>query len=284
MGAISKIKFRLDIKILVLVCLISLFLFVAYWNLASYNHFLGFISGSNPSSINYVTNLGFVYWIGHIGLTARFIGVFLGILCLIFFSAKKIAASKLKTLLGFAVLMECIYFISYIPNTPYLWSGRFGEAFYLGLGYFIQFLLVSPIFTVFAYTIFRTKQILDNQRFWKFCGFSFLGYICALGINSLFRWFDMGTINLDFLNSALLMSLAVGFSVLAARSLIKMELKAARWIGLSLVMVGVYYAIYFVNSYLLGMLNFVLLSDIWTIPFIALGISLVSKKSVSYNN
>lgn len=282
MNAISKIRVRIDTKILIFVCLISLLLFVFYWTIASYNHFFGFITGSNPDSVNYVSFLGLVYWIGHIGLTARVIGVFLGILCLILFSVNKISTSKRRAVLGFAVLMECIYFISYIPNTPYLWRGGFSGAFYLGLGYFVQFLLVSPILAVLAYIIFKTNKILKNQRFWKLAGLSFIGYISAIGVNSLFRWFDMGIINLDFVNSVFFMSLAIVFSVLAARYLNKMQLQATRWIGLSIIMVGLHYTIYFVNSYFLGMLNFVLLSDIWTIPLFALGISLIFRKSISY--
>ena len=200
MKAIRKIRVRIDTKILIFVCLISLFLFVFYWTMASYNHFFGFITASNQDSVNYVSFLGVVYWIGHIGLTARVIGVFLGILCFVLFSVSKISTSKRRALLSFAVLMECIYFISYIPNTPYLWRGGFSGAFYLGLGYFIQFLLVSPILAIFTYTIFKTKRILANQGFWKFSGLVFIGYVSAIGINSLFRWFDMGTINLDLMN------------------------------------------------------------------------------------
>lgn len=280
----DKIKIRFDTKILILVCLITLFIYVAYWTSASYNNFFGFITGSDPDAVEYVSFLGIVFWVGHIGLTARIIGVFLGMLSMILLASKSQSFSRIKILVFLALILESIYFVSYIPNTPYLWREEFTGTFYLGLGYFLQFLLVTPFLAMLAYKTIKYKQTLADQSFWKWAGISFVTYTSALWVNAMFRWFDMGNISIDFLNSAVFMTLAIVFSILAARSLSKVESKAAKWIGIALMMIGLHYSVYLVSSYFIGMLNFVLLADIWTIPLLILGISLFFGKSAYFKD
>lgn len=259
--------------------MISLFLFVAYWTSASYNHFFGFITGSDPESVAYVNYLGIVFWVGHIGLTARIIGVALGILSLMLFIFRIIPSARIRKFVSLALILESVYFISYIPNTPYLWRSGFSGAFYLGLGYFIQFLLVSPVLAVLAYKTIKYEQSLKDHSFWKWAGLAFIVYVSALWVNSMVRWFDMGIISIEFVNSALFMSLAIVFSISAAYYLNKLETRAIKWMGLAFIMIGLHYTIYLINLYSLGMLNFALLADIWTIPLLFLGISLVIGKA-----
>jgi len=127
----------------------------------------------------------------------------------------------------------------------------------------------------------------ENRRFWKWAGLTFTCYMLSLWVNALFRWFDMvriegfqllftGIIPLGFLNGAITMSLAVVFSFAAARSILEMDQASSkRWIGLALIMLGIHYVIYFIYSQLAGLMNFILLVDVWTIPLLALGTTLL---------
>jgi hypothetical protein len=217
----------------------------------------------------------------------------LGIVSIVFLTTKKNQTSKTKKIIALALILECVYFVSFIPNTPYLWRetfSGFSGNFYLGLAYSLQFLLVAPILAILAYKIIKTKQIIEDQSFWKWAGIAFLTYIAALWVNNLFRWFDMtaqegvlflfqGTVALNFLNSLIFMSLALGFSALITKEIVKLNQKATKYIGLALMMIGIHYTIYLLNSYLTGMLNYALLLDIWTISLLPLGISLFLGKS-----
>jgi hypothetical protein len=119
---------------------------------------------------------------------------------------------------------------------------------------------------------------------------AFGGYITALWINSIFRWIDMlliegvgfltsGIRAIGFFDAVIFMSLAVIFAVMGVRYNGKeIEVVARKWIGLSMVMVGLHYVIYLVYSYFVGALNFVLLVDIWTMPLLFLGLALLLAK------
>jgi hypothetical protein len=134
-----------------------------------------------------------------------------------------------------------------------------------------------------------TKQ-QNNQDFWKWSGLTFLTYIGALWINAMFRWFDMsmiegiqflftGIVTYGFLNGAIFMTLALIFSILSAHSMSKLnQPKSKKWLGLSLIMIGIHYILYFVYSHFAGIMNFILLVDIWTFPLTFLGISLLFGK------
>jgi hypothetical protein len=120
---------------------------------------------------------------------------------------------------------------------------------------------------------------------WSLAGLAFSGYVGALWANSVFRWFDMvaseglsffsiGLRTLGSLNAFLVMTLALFSSAVSAYYLSKKNRVAMKWIGLTLFLVGLHFLVYFVYSYFGGMLNFVMVVEIWTIPLIGLGLAL----------
>jgi hypothetical protein len=74
------------------------------------------------------------------------------------------------------------------------------------------------------------------------------------------------------------MSLAVVFGVLGVYYLQKIKKIAIRWAGLALAMVGLHYLIYLVYSYYGGMISYVMIVEVWAIPLLGLGISILRKK------
>jgi hypothetical protein len=71
------------------------------------------------------------------------------------------------------------------------------------------------------------------------------------------------------------MALAVVFAVVWAFSLIKKKEPMNRWLGLSLTMIGLHYTIYVITSYFLGTIKSVWLVEIWTIPVLGLGLTIL---------
>ena len=68
------------------------------------------------------------------------------------------------------------------------------------------------------------------------------------------------------------------FGVLSVNYLLKEKKSGFRWAGLALTMVGLHYLIYLLYSYVGGMINFVLIVEVWAIPLLGLGVSIVRKK------
>ncbi len=99
--------------------------------------------------------------------------------------------------------------------------------------------------------------------------------VFAGGLDFLLSGID----GLGFLNALIFMSFGVIFSVVEAFSLAKQKIGSAkRWLGLSLAMVGLHYVLYMVYSYIIEGLIWVWLIDVWTIPLLGLGISLLKMK------
>jgi len=266
------------------VSLFFLFLFVFYWTWGSYEHFFGWLFNSDSYHVRYVSTVGISYWSAHIGLTLRLTGVICGLISLFSLCLNVKFPFRIKLLVAAALILEGIYYLLYIPWVPYLWRP---DTYILSVSYLLQVLLTSPFLIFLAIKMKTYQSGGENRRFWKWAGLTFTCYMLSLWVNALFRWFDMvriegfqllftGIIPLGFLNGAITMSLAVVFSFAAARSILEMDQASSkRWIGLALIMLGIHYVIYFIYSQLAGLMNFILLVDVWTIPLLALGTTLL---------
>jgi hypothetical protein len=90
--------------------------------------------------------------------------------------------------------------------------------------------------------------------------------------------FFSGITGVGALNAFVFMSLAVIFAIISMFGLVRKKLNSAlKWAALSLVMVGLHYAIYVVYSYYVNTLGSVMLIDVWTIPLLGLGLALLRR-------
>ena len=140
------------------------------------------------------------------------------------------------------------------PAGVFMTTEGYGGAFVtLGISYILQFLFTVPFLLILAVKVYRHK--LDGSGLIKWAGFAFVGYIGALWVNSVFRWFDMisadglsvfftGIRAVGSLNAFIVMSLAIIFSIIGVYYLLKRKRNPRFWIGLSLVMVGLHYLVY----------------------------------------
>jgi hypothetical protein len=127
----------------------------------------------------------------------------------------------------------------------------------------------------------------------KWGGIAFLGFTGALWANAVLRWFDMlfspqgGTAFLfsgirawGFFDAVIFMSLAVAFAAFGCYRLVKQgEGSAVKLLGLSLAMVGLQYVIFLVYAYVVNAWALALLMDVWTVPLLGLGASLLITKT-----
>ena len=68
------------------------------------------------------------------------------------------------------------------------------------------------------------------------------------------------------------------FAFVGAWLLSENKAESVRWFGLSLAMIGAHYVVYLYYSFTVGDLFSAMQLDIWTLPFLGLGISLLRVK------
>ncbi len=160
----------------------------------------------------------------------------------------------------------------------------------MGIDYLLLVLFTAPFLLILAIKIYKYRDGSKGFEVWKWAGIAFVGYIASLWVNSIFKWIDMavaegfaiffnGIRSLGALSAFILMSLALVFSVSAAFSLVKKNFSSSfKWLGITLVMVGVHYLIFVIYSYLVGMEGFLMMTEIWTIPLLGLGLTMLRTK------
>ena len=121
MRILVSIKFRSITNFSIFTSLVSLFLFVLYWTWGSYENFFGWLFNLNPTVVNYVNNYGFVFWVGHTGLTLRLLGVFIGLVSFVLFWGNFKHPFRTRRLISLALILESLYFLLYFPFVERMW-------------------------------------------------------------------------------------------------------------------------------------------------------------------
>jgi hypothetical protein len=275
-----------SVKVFVAATLISLIVYVTYILNGSLVILFGYLAHV-PSDVNYVRMTGLVFWFGFVGLGARFIAVILGLAAIYMLWIKSKAFLKIKVLVALAIFLEGLLFLSETPSVWFLLRPGFTFSLSLGISYILQILLTVPFLWVLAFKAANYHGKNERPSLLKFGAIAFVGYIAALAVNELSRWTSMisaetlrflsqGITIIGFLNAFLLMPLAIVLAIVGAFKLIQQKNRSATvWIGASLAMVGLNYSIYVIYSYFTNSLNSLPLVDVWTIPFLGLGIALI---------
>jgi len=226
--------------------------------------------------------------ISSIGHTLRFIGLFLAIQAAYqVWGPKAKPFSSVKNKISIALILEAAYYITFIPGTLNIMDfSEFlpGNNFFASI-YFLQILLITPFLIILGLKV-RNKRGIGLL---KWAGIACVGYITAIWINIAFRWFFMsfqegiqflltGNTALGFLPSIITLSLSVVFGIVGAIKLAKNENNAIIWFGLSAVMLGTHFVIYLVYNTVGGMLDFAILTEVWAVSLLGLGLSIIRHK------
>ena len=289
MGLIGRYE-----KAWILLTLCCLLAWLIYWVPSSIDRFFGFHGIPWVDILQREGGLMFMLMevSGGVGILLRCVGVLSGMIAfLVLIRDRAKGFLDVKKWVVFSLIMESCFFLLLLPSGFVLLgfggSGAIGAvltSILLGVDYFLMILVTAPFLSVLAFKLHRSNEVFQD---WKWIGLSFVGYIIALWANSVIKWFDMvfaegfsffalGIRALGAINSFVLMSLAVFFGILAAYSMVKKRLESAiKWGGLSLALVGLHFLIFMIYSYLVDIVNYLMLAEIWTIPFLGLGITMI---------
>ena len=282
---VSKLR---TVKVWILITLCSYFTYALYWLLININYVGGVYSSAGGLVDPYFYRLSSL-----LGVVLRFLGVLLALLALyLFWRHKARSFPKVKSLVSVALLFEGLYYLSFLPSIPRLIF--FGYFVSLAVSYSLQILLTFPLLTILFFKIRLSRDAFVNTDTLKWIGAASLGYIVALWVNNVFRWFDMvgtygfgfifeGVTYVGFLNGILILSLSVVFAFAGYFTLRKKGTINTKLWGLSLIMVGLHFLIYILYSAYFNALNFAILNEVWTIPLLGLGLAILRLKIEATN-
>jgi hypothetical protein len=275
-----------SVKITLTISLLSLLIYVTYVLRGSYVIFFEYLTNV-PSAVGYVRMLGFAFWTSHIGVTARFIGVLLGLTAVFLLWIKSWPFKRVKFIVAAALVLEAVSFLGLVPSLWILLSPA-SRLFTpnLGYGYLIQILFVVPALLALAYAVAGYKGDTQRTLLLRVGAVAFVGYVVALVANEVSRWVSMlsleslqfveGIRAVGLINAVVFMPFAVAFAVIGAWRLFRMNIPSTmRWFGASLLVVGLNYCIYLGFAVVVNALNTLPVVDIWTIPLAALGAALI---------
>jgi hypothetical protein len=271
-----------SVKIWVFACFCALLIWIVCMLPSSFRHFFNVILGEPDL---YAGNIG-MFMAAHVGLIARFFGVILALVCgFLFWGSRKTASpSKIERIVEIALFLEGTYFVLLFPSGLW-WLGLGGN--FLGAAYFMESILAGSTLLILS---FKVRRFAFDTSVLKWIGVAAVGYIAAFWFNVVFRWFDMleligsefilrGATSWGFLGSLIAMTLALVFSVPGAYFLSKNKGDAVTWFGLSLSLIGFHYIVYLAYSFSSGNLDSAMAIDVWALPFMGLGISLLLTKT-----
>jgi hypothetical protein len=275
-----------SVKITLSISLLSLLIYVIYVLRGSYLIFFDYLSNL-PSAVNYVMFVGPAFWASHVGITARFIGVLLGLAAVFLLWMKSYPFRQVRPFVAAALVLEAVSFIGLVPS---LWlllnpdSRIFTSN--LGYGYLIQIVFVVPTLLALAYIVASYRGATQRTLLLRIGATAFVGYVVALVANEVSRWVSMlsleslqfvgGIRAIGLVNAVVFMPFAIVFATIGAWRLFRHKIiSSSRWFGASLVVIGLNYCIYLGFAYLVNALNTLPVVDIWTIPLAALGAALI---------
>lgn len=279
------------VKVWAVISLLSLSAWAVYGLRSSYIIIYSLIMEGQS---NYIARQGIAFWAGTIGYHTRFFAGLIGALTIALMPSKLKGSKKINKLLALVIVLDALYFALLLPYFQYLLSFGFtGLSLFLAYSYVVQPVAAAPFLFFLAYKVWKYDCTPKAVNMWKWAGIAFAGYIIALWSNmTMGRWFDMlyteglaflesMTVSAGFFTSTILMALAVVFSVIAVFLLLKQQrLKAKMYVGMALSLVGLHYIFYTFYSFYVGLsLDWLMLVDVWAIPFFGLGIALILNKS-----
>lgn len=237
---------------------------------------LGQMAGVNPVVI-------LIVFCPLIGLIFRLTGSFLALQVFNTVWRKQTHSfSDLNNKISSVLLMEIVYLISIIPNFIFILA--IGTPIIFG-SYILQTFLTIPFLYILRKKIKNNPQNPFRPQTQKWITLTFLTYSSAIWINHIARWFDMFLIGgipmlldslnpLGFFNAAILLSFAVIF---AAITLVKVKQNGVltKWMGASMTMIGLHFIILVIFYVLQNSLNVLYLYELWTIPLLGLGLSII---------
>jgi hypothetical protein len=281
-------------KIWIAITVISLLAYELYW-----------INNIYGNIFNRFTRSGFpafpsLFWADPfllaIGDSFRIIGILLALFSIyLFWGPKPKSFFAVKKIVAIAALFEAVFFICGLPaNLIFTIASGRGASFITSLAYLLQSVVVPPLLIVLSIKIWRYQESTAGfVSLLKWAGAAALAYLLGIWFVNVLKWLSMaqtgglafllsGVASLGFLNSAITLSFAVVLAVAGFYALLrKKEKLSLRLIALALILVGLHFILFIVYSAVTNSWRWVLLTEIWPIPLLGLGLSLLWNKKTS---
>jgi hypothetical protein len=227
---------------------------------------------------------------GFLGLLVRFAGASYALYATYLLLRKDQAQTKAAEKASDALVLEGLYFLSFIPAVVFLL--RFSALpqtsnLCLSGAFIAQMTLNSPALIWLALQL--RKHSRETMGLIKAASLAAMNYTIALWVTYILKWTEMTALegfnwlfsfprSLGFLNTASILSLSALSAVAGAHSLRRPVIgNAVRWFGLSATLTGVHTAIYTIYCAIFNVVQFIQFGELWTLPLIALGLYLLLK-------
>lgn len=269
------------VKVWVFVSLCALILWILWMTPSNITHFLNVISGLPDY---YSDNPG-MFIAEQVGLAARALGVVLALASAFMIWGRRNAkpSPRFESYVEAALFLEGTFFILLFPSG--LWQVNNGLNF-VGVSLLLRAVSAGSVLMILS---FKVRHWSKGGSIFKWVGIAAVGYISALWFNVVFHWFDVisvigsssllrGVASWGFLSSLVTMTLAVFFAGVGAWFLAGKKGESVWWFGLSLIMIGIHSIVYLWYSFSSGNLDQAMQMDIWTVPFLGIGVSLLRMK------
>jgi hypothetical protein len=237
---------------------------------------------------------------GIIGLAIRFAGAVFALFSIsLIIRSGTVFTMRVKKNISRALLLEGIYFFSFIPAILYLLSFSslpLTSRLCLSTALATQIALISPMLILLSRKFAKSNLENSATSIYKLAMFACLSYLVALWVTYLLKWIEMSALEgfkwllsypmeIAFTNTIITFSLAVGFAVLGTlltRSKNNWG-KAPKLWGIAAILFSTHLIIfvaYCVNFNAAWMSEF---GELWIIPLMGLGIYLLCRKKISSN-
>jgi hypothetical protein len=281
------------VKAWILISVVSLFVYCTYQlviSIVGTGYGVGF--GSLVELPNFLAGRSdwrelflFGHVFGELGLMARFAGVVLALTLVSYVCLRGKTWESIAGKLAWVVLLEAVFFLGLLGTIPML----IDYDVYFTSAYLLQAVLVVPTWLALSWRLYRSPKIMGLP--WKFMGLALLSYVAAMWVNNVFRWASKasaegvqvlfsGADAFGFLETGVLLSLALVFALLGFTFLMKdRRFFAAKLIGFAFTFVGIHFLMYIVYVVVADALGSLMLVEVWALPLLGLGLSLVLASS-----
>jgi hypothetical protein len=270
----------------------SFMVYDLYWIRGVYTRINAILLENLPDITAKYSNFYVDHVAGGIADTLRLVAVILLFIAVyLVWGPKKQPFTAVKKYVAISIVFEAIYWLAILPyNLESIVRARSPLLLYAG---FAAQIIVAAI-----------PLILLSAKVWKYQGearvnlvkwgcLAGIGYIFGMWINHSFRWISMsgqngladllsGITALGFLNTVVTLTLSLVFAIAGSYILIRRRNRklAMSLLGSAVFLFGLYFAFYIVYAWFApNAWRFVLLTEIWPVPLLGLGIGILKRKT-----
>lgn len=296
---------QLIIKTLALITVGSYFAYALYWfvktipwivEISLRPEYYTPATGLRFTNVYSISLAYLMEYTGFVGLMIRVVAASYALLAVfIILKNTKDVFPAIKNKISRALLLEGIYYLSYIPAIMLLLLNFSAlpniSNMLLSTAFSTQILLITPLLIKLATKVKNYKGDVDKPSLIRWAGLSYMSFVVAIWVTYMLKWREMMAVDpylfsalsvriLGFLNTVIVQSLAVVFAVVGVLIILRKHnlQKAIRWIGLSAIFLSLHIIIYVIYVTHVGITRFIQFGELWLIPLIGVGLYLLLKK------